>query len=81
MKKAKARVKADLFRQILKLPFNVDLVSATYEKGKDYVDIILEGENLPVKSMSASGKGRIPEINYDPRPTWLVAGMSPIKGK
>jgi len=81
MKKAKARINADLFRQILKLPFNVDLVSATYEKGKDYVDIILEGENLPVKPMSASGKGRIPEINYDPRPTWLVAGMSPIKGK
>ena len=79
MKKAKAKIPAELFKRILKLPYNVELVSASYEAGNDYLDIMLKGEPLPVKE--ASGKGRIPEINYDPRPTWVVAGMSPLKGR
>jgi len=79
MKKAKAKIPADLFKRILKLPYNVELVSASYEKGNDHLDIVLQGESLPVKVIA--GKGRIPEINYDPRPTWVVAGMSPLKGK
>jgi hypothetical protein len=79
MKKARAKISADLFKQILKLPFNVELVSASFEAGNDYLDIVLQGESLPVKE--TSGKGRVTEINYDPRPTWVVAGMSPLKGK
>ena len=79
MKKAKAKIDVELFKQLLKLPFNVELVSASYESGKDHLNIVLQGDGLPVKSVS--GKSRIPEITYDPRPTWTVAGMSPVKGK
>ena len=78
MKKAKAKINVELFKQILKLPYNVELVSASYEDKYDFVEIVLQGDPLPVKP--TTGKGRIPEINYDPRPTWTVAGMSPLKG-
>ena len=82
MKKAKAKIDIELFKNILKLPYGVEFVSVSYEAGNDHLDIVLRGDPLPVKSQPASGKGRIPEINYDPRPTWTVAGMSPIaKGK
>jgi len=79
MKRAKAKIDAELFKRILKLPYNVELISATFEGGNDHLDIVLQGDPLPVKE--TTGKGRIPEINYDPRPTWLVAGMSQLKGK
>ena len=79
MKKAKAKISAVQFKKLLKLPFHIELVSASYEKGSDHLDIVLQGDSLPVKAVV--GKGRIPEINYDPRPTWTVAGMSPLKGK
>ena len=76
MKRAKAKISIELFKRILKLPFGVELISATYEANSDHLDIILEGEPLPIKHKTGAGKGRLPEINYDPRPTWTVAGMS-----
>ena len=77
MKRAKAKINVELFKKMLKLPFNVELISASLEPGNDHLDILLEGDALPVKDKQGDGKkGRIPEINYDPRPTWTVAGMS-----
>ena len=81
MKKAKAKINIDLFKRILKLPYNVELESVSYEAGKDTLDIVLSGDPLPVEDQKSFAKGaRIQEINYDPRPTWTVAGMS-IKEK
>jgi hypothetical protein len=77
MKRARAKIDIKLFKTMLKLPFNVELISVSLEPGKDHLDILLEGDALPVKDKQGDGKkGRIPEIIYDPRPTWTVAGMS-----
>ena len=78
MKRARAKISLDLFKRILKLPYNVELISASYESGNDHLDIILGGDPLPVKEQKGPAKKghRITEINYDPRPTWTVAGMS-----
>lgn len=77
MKRAKAKLDVALLREMLKMPYGVELISVSYEVNNDFFDIMLEGDALPVKDKTGSGKGRIPEINYDPRPTWTVAGMSP----
>ena len=74
MKKAKAKIDLKLFRQILKLPFNVELEAVDYEFGDEKLTIVLSGDPLPVKSLKKGD--RIPSIRYDPRPTWTVAGMS-----
>ena len=74
MKKAKAKIDLMLFRQILKLPFNVELDSVNYKFGDDKLTIVLSGDPLPVEPLKKGA--RIPSISYDPRPTWTVAGMS-----
>ena len=74
MKKAKAKIDLRLFRQILKLPFNVELDEVNYKFGDDKLTIVLSGDPLPVDKLKEGD--RIPLIRYDPRPTWTVAGMS-----
>ena len=74
MKKAKAKIDLRLFRQILKLPFNVELDAVNYKFGDDKLTIVLSGDPLPVDKLKEGD--RIPLIRYDPRPTWTVAGMS-----
>jgi len=74
MKKAKANINGALLRTMLKMPFGIELVSAAYSQKDDNLELILSGESLPVRAVS--GKGDLPEINYDPRPTWTVAGIS-----
>ena len=76
MKRARAKIDAELLREMLKLPYGVNLVSGSYDAKNEHLDIVLEGDPLPVKKQSDGGKGKIPEIIYDPRPTWTVAGMS-----
>ena len=77
MKKAKAKIDLRLFRQILKLPFNVELDEVNYKFGDDKLTIVLSGDPLPVEPFEVEKEGaRIPMISYDPRPTWTVAGMS-----
>ena len=74
MKKAKAKIDLRLFKQILKLPFNVELDEVNYKFGDDKLTIVLSGDPLPVDKLKKGA--RIPLISYDPRPTWTVAGMS-----
>jgi len=74
MKKAKAKIDLKLFRQILKLPYNVELEEVDYKFGDERLTIVLSGDPLPVEPLKKDG--RIPSISYDPRPTWTVAGMS-----
>jgi hypothetical protein len=74
MKKAKAKINLKLFRTILKLPFNVELEAVDYKFGDDRLTIVLSGDPLPTEPLKEGD--RIPSINYDPRPTWTVAGMS-----
>ena len=74
MKKAKSKIDLKLFKQILKLPYNVELEEVKYKFGDDRLTIVLSGDPLPVEPLKKGG--RIPLIVYDPRPTWTVAGMS-----
>ena len=74
MKKAKAKIDLRLFRQILKLPYNVELEAVEYKFGDEKLTIVLSGDPLPVEPLKKGA--RIPLIRYDPRPTWTVAGMS-----
>ena len=74
MKKAKAKIDLKLFRQILKLPYNVELEAVDYKFGDEKLTIVLSGDPLPVEPLKKGA--RIPSISYDPRPTWTVAGMS-----
>ena len=74
MKKARAKIDLKLFRQILKLPYNVELESVDYEFGDEKLTIVLSGDPLPIEPLEEGD--RIPLIRYDPRSTWTVAGMS-----
>jgi hypothetical protein len=74
MKKAKAKIDLRLFKQILKLPYNVELEAVDYKFGDEKLTIVLSGDPLPVELLKEGD--RIPSISYDPRPTWTVAGMS-----
>jgi len=74
MKKAKAKIDLKLFRQILKLPYNVELEAVDYKFGDEKLTIVLSGDPLPIEPLKKGD--RIPSISYDPRPTWTVAGMS-----
>jgi len=74
MKKARAKIDLRLFKQILKLPYNVELEAVDYEFGDEKLTIVLSGDPLPVEPLKKGD--RVPSISYDPRPTWTVAGMS-----
>jgi len=74
MKKARAKIDLKLFRQILKLPYNVELEAVDYKFGDERLTIVLSGDPLPIEPLEEGD--RIPLISYDPRSTWTVAGMS-----
>ena len=62
MKRARAKIDIELVREMLKMPYGIELVSASYEAESDHLDVVLQGDALPIKDGAGVGKGRIPEI-------------------
>jgi len=76
MKKAVAYIDKRVIIELLKVPYNVEVIGMEYPSRDDRIKVVFKGEGLPVKASGPKTK-RLPEIIYTVVRHWTLAKIEP----